>query len=69
VSSPSSSRHEAQRDLAHELAVAERRGANRVRAEVRDLLADSRRVVRLGEHQIEVVELAALSDVLADETD
>ena len=67
--SNSSSRQDAPRDPAHDLALAERRGANRVRAKIRDLLADSRRIVRQGEHQIEVVELAALVDVLADETD
>jgi hypothetical protein len=67
--STSSSPQDAPRGAAHELVVAERRGANRVRARIRDLLDDSRRIVRMGEHQIEVVELAALADVLADETD
>ncbi len=50
-----------------ELASAERRGAARVRALLRDLLDDRRRIVRLGEHQIEVVEVSALDELLADE--
>jgi hypothetical protein len=48
-----------------ELAVAEHRGAERVRAQVRDIIADRRRVVRLGESQIEVVEVSAIIDVIA----
>jgi len=50
-----------------ELALAENRGAERVRAQVRDVLADRRRVVRLGDHQIEVVEVSALAEVIASE--
>lgn len=50
-----------------ELAVAERRGAERVRAQVRDVLDDRRRVVRLGDQQIEVVEVSAITELLADE--
>jgi tRNA A37 threonylcarbamoyladenosine synthetase subunit TsaC/SUA5/YrdC len=68
VSSRSASQA-AQRDLDQELATAERRGAARVRAQVRDLLDDRRRIVRVGEHQIEVVEVAALADLLVDEPD
>lgn len=49
-----------------ELVIAERRGAEPVRAQVRDLLADRRRVVRLGDQQIEVVEVSALSELLVD---
>lgn len=53
--------------LDDELASAERRGADRVRAQVRDVLAEARRIVRLGEHQIEVVEVAALTPLLDDD--
>jgi hypothetical protein len=67
VSSRSPSQQAAQRDLDQELAIAERRGAARVRAQVRDLLDDRRRIVRVGEHQIEVVEVAALADLFVDE--
>jgi hypothetical protein len=49
-----------------ELEIAERRGADRVRAQVRDVLADRRRVVRQGDHQIEVVEVSALAELLLD---
>ncbi|MEO7352070.1 MAG: hypothetical protein ABIW17_09245 [Marmoricola sp.] len=47
-----------------QLAIAERRGADRVRAQLREVLADRRRIVRMGEHQIEVVEVSAISEVL-----
>jgi hypothetical protein len=51
-----------------ELALAEERGAARARDEVRDqlrrVLDERRRVVRVGEHQIEVVETAALETLL-----
>ena len=50
-----------------ELAIAEHRGAERVRAQVRDVLEDRRRVVRHGDHQIEVVEVAAIAEVVAGE--
>ncbi len=59
-----SSRTPSQQDLQRELAVAEQRGADRLRAEVRDVLADRLRVVRLGEHQIEVVEVSAITELL-----
>ena len=45
--------------------IAEERGAERLRAQLREMLEDRRRVVRLGEQQIEVVEVAAVEDVLA----
>jgi hypothetical protein len=51
-----------------ELALAEQRGAERARAqldaEVREMLDEHRRVVRLGDHQIEVVEVAAVERLL-----
>ena len=57
----------AQKLLDQEIALAEKRGADSVRAHLRDVLAEGRRIVRMGEHQIEVVEVAALTDLLADE--
>jgi hypothetical protein len=50
-----------------ELARAEHRGAERVRAQVRGVLADRRRVVRHGSHQVEVVEVSAITEVLGGE--
>jgi hypothetical protein len=50
-----------------ELASAEHRGAERVRAQLRDLLGDRRRVVRHGDQQIEVVEVSAIAEVLGGE--
>ena len=52
--------------------IAEERGAERLRARLREMLEDRRRVVRLGEQQIEVVEVSAVEDVLgegSEETD
>ena len=46
--------------------IAEERGAERLRARLREMLEDRRRVVRLGEQQIEVVEVSAVEDVLAE---
>jgi hypothetical protein len=61
VSSPSTSPRDTD-----QLALAQRRGADEMRAHVRHLVEDLRRVVRLGEQQIEVVEVAALLDRLGD---
>ncbi len=55
------------RAMDQELAVAERRGAERLRARVRDVLEDRRRVVRLGAQQIEVVEVSAITELLVDD--
>ena len=49
---------------ATDVEIAEERGAERLRARLRELLEDRRRVVRLGEQQIEVVEVSAVEDVL-----
>jgi hypothetical protein len=46
--------------------IAEERGAERLRARLREMLDDRRRIVRLGEQQIEVVEVSAVEDVLAE---
>lgn len=51
--------------LDKQLALAERRGADLLRAEIRDAVADGRRIVRLGEHQIEVIEVSVLADLIA----
>jgi hypothetical protein len=66
VSTPSTSGQAAQKATDEELALAERRGADRVRAQVRDVLADRRRVVRLGVDRIEVVEVSAIAEVIAE---
>lgn len=63
------SQQAAQKAQDQELASAEQRGAERVRAQVRDVLADRRRIVRMGEHQIEVVEVSAITDLLDAETE
>jgi hypothetical protein len=53
-------------ELAEELAQAEERGAARVRAQVRAAMDEHRRVVRVGDQQVEVVEVAALDEVVSD---
>ena len=50
-----------------ELAMAEERGAERLRAKLRDMLNERRRVVRLGDQQIEVVEVSAVEGALDPE--
>ena len=55
--------------VASDTEIAEQRGAERLRARLREMLEDRRRVVRLGEQQIEVVEVAAVEDVLAEGSD
>ncbi len=67
MTSRSPSQKSAREVTDQELAIAERRGAERVRAQVRDVLADRRRVVRLGDAQIEVVEVSAIAEVLGGE--
>ena len=51
---------------ATDMEIAEERGAERLRARLREMLEDRRRVVRLGEQQIEVVEVSAVEDVLGE---
>lgn len=67
MSSGAASQHAAEQVHARELALAEERGAERMRERLRDMLDDRRRVVRLGGSQIEVVEVAAIEDVLGPE--
>ena len=55
----------AERD--EELALAEERGADQLRAKLREMLNDRRRVVRLGDQQIEVVEVSAVEGALDPE--
>lgn len=50
-----------------ELALAEVRGAEQLRARLRKMLDERRRVVRLGDQQIEVVEVSAVQDALDPE--
>jgi len=52
---------------AQETELAEERGAERLRARLREMLEERRRVVRLGEQQIEVVEVSAVEAVLGEE--
>ena len=52
--------------VASDTEIAQQRGAERLRARLREMLEDRRRVVRLGEQQIEVVEVSAVDDVLAE---
>jgi hypothetical protein len=54
-------------NLDHELVSAEARGAEQVRDQLRQVLDVSRRIVRLGDQQIEVVEVAALTEMLAED--
>jgi hypothetical protein len=68
VTSRSPSSEAAQQAHEQELARAERRGADQLRTQLRDVLADRRRIVRMGEHQIEVVEVSAITELL-DETE
>jgi len=52
--------------IALELARAEERGAERVRTQVRSTIEEHRRVVRVGDQQVEVVETAVLEEVLGE---
>ncbi len=72
MSSRSTSRNAAQQvaqkaELDAELALAEKRGADQLRARLREMLNDRRRVVRLGDQQIEVVEVSAVEGALDPE--
>jgi hypothetical protein len=53
---------------ATEAEMAEERGAERLRARLREMLEERRRVVRLGEQQIEVVEVTAVEAVLTSDS-
>jgi hypothetical protein len=52
--------------LAREVELAEERGAARVREQVRTTLEENRRVVRVGDQQVEVVETAVLEEALGE---
>jgi hypothetical protein len=56
-------------ELAEETEIAEERGAERLRARLREMLEERRRVVRVGEQQIEVVEVTAVEDVLGEDSE
>ena len=47
-----------------EVDLAEQRGAERVRRQLRELVQEHRRVVRQGGAQVEVVEISALRELL-----
>ncbi len=68
MSTRSHSQRAAQKSSDEELVIAENRGAEKVRAQVRAVIADRRRVVRLGDHQIEVVEVSALAEVVSEDS-
>jgi hypothetical protein len=55
---------ESAQELARELALAEERGAARVREQLRAAVDEYRRVVRVSDLQVEVVEAAALDEIL-----
>ena len=52
--------------MSDEIALAEQRGADRLREQVRAALAEHRRVVRVGGQQVEVVETAAVEEALGE---
>jgi hypothetical protein len=54
-------------DQADEVARAEQRGADEVRRQLSELVKEHRRVVRQGDAQVEVVEIAALEELLESE--
>ncbi len=54
--------------MAEKTELAEERGAERLRARLREMLEERRRVVRVGEQQVEVVEVTAVEDVLGPDT-
>lgn len=68
MSSPGASRRAVEK-MAQETEIAEERGAEQLRARLREMLEERRRVVRLGEQQIEVVEVTAVEDVLGPNSD
>jgi hypothetical protein len=53
---------------ASEVDLAEQRGAEQVRRQLRELVQEHRRVVRQGEAQVEVVEISALQEILDRES-
>jgi hypothetical protein len=53
-----------ERARASEVALAEQRGGEEVRRQLRALVEEHRRVVRQGDAQVEVVEIAALRELL-----
>ena len=55
--------------MAQETELAEERGAERLRVRLREMLEERRRVVRLGEQQIEVVPVNAVEAVLGEESE
>ncbi len=57
----------AQQVRAQEIALAEQRGAAGVRDQLRAVVEENRRVVRVRNQQVEVVETAALDEILEDE--
>ena len=68
MSSPGASRRAVEK-MALETEIAEERGAERLRARLREMLEERRRVVRMGEQQIEVIEVTAIEDVLDPDSD
>jgi len=67
VSAGSASQKATKKVYDEELALAEERGAEQLRARLREMLDERRRVVRLGDQQIEVVEVSAVEGALDPE--
>ncbi len=62
------SKRPAEKTPASEVDLAEQRGAEQVRRQLRELVQEHRRVVRQGEAQVEVVEISALQEILDRES-
>lgn len=66
MTTPVSKRTPAKEALDQQLALAEERGATKVRGQLRAVMDEHRRVVRVGEQQVEVVEVAELEQLFPD---
>jgi len=62
------SKRSVEKTPASEVDLAEQRGAEQVRRQLRELVQEHRRVVRQGEAQVEVVEISALQEILDRES-
>ena len=67
TSKPAKKGAAATKGRAQEIALAEQRGAEGVRDRLRAVVEENRRVVRVRNQQVEVVETAALDEILEDE--
>jgi len=67
TSKPAKKGTAATKGRAQEIALAEQRGAEGVRDRLRAVVEENRRVVRVRNQQVEVVETAALDEILEDD--